>query len=194
MLLKKNYYNFLNFIIKTVPGFIEGNIKYKSKENLFVLKTKNKHLLGLLTFLKNNQHLQFKTLISITATDFPQNKERFELSYFLLSYKLNTRLIIKLTTNDTTPVNSIVSIYSGANWYEREVWDLFGVFFSNHPDLRRILTDYGFEGFPFRKDFPQTGFVEVRYDDEKKHVLYEPLEIAQEFRSFDFISPWTNIK
>lgn len=194
MTVKNNHYNFINFIIKTVPAFIDSNIKYKSKDNVFILKTKNEHLLNLLSFLKNNQHLQFKTLVSITATDFPQNKKRFELSYFLLSYKLNTRLIIKLNTNDTTPVNSIVSIYSGANWYEREVWDLFGVFFSNHPDLRRILTDYGFEGFPFRKDFPQTGFVEVRYDDQKKYVLYEPIEMAQEFRSFDFISPWSNVK
>jgi NADH:ubiquinone oxidoreductase subunit C len=99
-----------------------------------------------------------------------------------------------LYTNDTEPVNSVTPIYKGANWYEREVWDLFGVFFSNHPDLRRILTDYGFEGFPFRKDFPQTGFVEVRYDDQKKYVLYEPLEMTQEYRSFDFLSPWSNLK
>ena len=113
---------------------------------------------------------------------------------YLLSYKLNTRIIIKLNTSDTKPVDSVTSIFKGANWYEREVWDLFGVFFSNHPDLRRILTDYGFEGFPFRKDFPQTGFVEVRYDDQKKYVLYEPLEMTQEFRSFDFLSPWSDLK
>jgi NADH/F420H2 dehydrogenase subunit C len=151
-------------------------------------------LLNLITFLKDNQLLQFKTLISITAVDYPKNKNRFEINYFLLSYKLNTRIIIKLNTSDILPVPSITSIFKGANWYEREVWDLFGVFFSNHPDLRRILTDYGFEGFPFRKDFPQTGFVEVRYDDQKKYVLYEPLEMTQEFRSFDFLSPWSNIK
>jgi NADH-quinone oxidoreductase subunit C len=115
MSIKKNYYNFINFIIKTVPAFLDSKIEYKSEDNVFILRTTNKHLLSLLSFLKNNQHLQFKTLISITATDFPQNKNRFELSYFLLSYKLNTRLIIKLSTNDTTPVNSIVSIYKGAN-------------------------------------------------------------------------------
>ena len=138
--------------------------------------------------------MQFKTLISITAVDYPKNKNRFEINYFLLSYKLNTRIIIKLYTSDTKPVPSVTNVFKGANWYEREVWDLFGVFFSNHPDLRRILTDYGFEGFPFRKDFPQTGFVEVRYDDEKKYVIYEPLELTQEFRAFDFVSPWSNLK
>ena len=144
--------------------------------------------------MKNHYQLQFKTLISITAVDYPNKLDRFEVNYFLLSYKLNTRLIIKINTTDTNPIKSITSIYSSASWYEREVWDLFGIFFSNHPDLRRILTDYGFDGFPFRKDFPQTGYLEVRYDDEKKYVLYEPIEIAQEFRSFDFITPWLNVK
>ena len=190
----KNTYNLLNYLIQSIPKFINSNIRINTNEDILIIHTKNEYLLDLLNFLKNNQLLQFKTLISITAVDYPNNSNRFELNYFLLSYKLNTRLIIKLETNDTTPVNSIVSIYSGANWYEREVWDLFGVFFSNHPDLRRILTDYGFEGFPFRKDFPQTGFVEVRYDDQKKYVMYEPLEVAQEYRSFDFISPWSNLK
>lgn len=191
--LVQNSYNLMNYLLKTVPRFID-KIQLNTTENRLVLFTSNSNLLNLITFLKNDQLLQFKTLISITAVDYPQNKDRFEINYFLLSYKLNTRLIIKLSTSDTKPVHSITSIYKGANWYEREVWDLFGVFFSNHPDLRRILTDYGFEGFPFRKDFPQTGFVEVRYDDQKKYVLYEPLELAQEFRSFDFISPWSNLK
>ena len=187
-------YNLLNYLIKVIPGCLQHNIQFKLNDNTITLTTNNSNLLLLLNFLKNNYFLQFKSLISITAVDYPEKKDRFEINYFLLSYKLNTRIIIKIATNDITPINSVSSIFSSANWYEREVWDLFGVFFSGHPDLRRILTDYGFEGFPFRKDFPQTGFVEVRYDDEKKHVLYEPLEIAQEFRSFDFISPWTNIK
>jgi NADH-quinone oxidoreductase subunit C len=187
-------YNLLNYLIKVIPGCLQHNIGFKLNDNTITLTTNNSNLLLLLNFLKNNYFLQFKSLISITAVDYPEKKDRFEINYFLLSYKLNTRIIIKIATNDITPINSVSSIFSSANWYEREVWDLFGVFFSGHPDLRRILTDYGFEGFPFRKDFPQTGFVEVRYDDEKKHVLYEPLEIAQEFRSFDFISPWTNIK
>lgn len=190
----KNSYNLINYLIQCIPNFINNKIKFNLKEKTITLYTTNDNLLNLLTFLKNNQLLQFKTLISITAVDYPTKKNRFEINYFLLSYKLNTRIIIKLETTDTVPVNSIVSIYKGANWYEREVWDLFGVFFANHPDLRRILTDYGFEGFPFRKDFPQTGFVEVRYDDQKKYVLYEPLETTQEYRSFNYISPWSNVK
>ena len=190
----KNCYNLANYLIKIVPSFIDKNIQINIKENILIINTTKEALLNLLLFLKNNQFLQFKTLVSITAVDYPKKKNRFEINYFLLSYKLNTRIIIKLETNDTTPVPSITSIYKGANWYEREVWDLFGVFFSNHPDLRRILTDYGFEGFPFRKDFPQTGFVEVRYDDEKKYVTYESLELTQEFRSFDFVNPWSDLK
>jgi NADH-quinone oxidoreductase subunit C len=192
-LFLKNTYNLLSFLLKTIPLFLI-KLQVNIKENLIIITTKHEYLLNLITFLKDNQLLQFKTLISITAVDYPKNKNRFEINYFLLSYKLNTRIIIKLNTSDILPVPSITSIFKGANWYEREVWDLFGVFFSNHPDLRRILTDYGFEGFPFRKDFPQTGFVEVRYDDQKKYVLYEPLEMTQEFRSFDFLSPWSNIK
>ena len=187
-------YNLLNYLIKVIPGCLQQHIVFKLKDNAITLTTNNSNLLLLLNFLKNNYFLQFKSLISITAVDYPDKKDRFEVNYFLLSYKLNTRIIVKISTNDVTPIKSISSVFSSANWYEREVWDLFGIFFSGHPDLRRILTDYGFEGFPFRKDFPQTGFVEVRYDDQKKHVLYEPLEITQEFRSFDFISPWTNIK
>lgn len=190
----QNCYNLTNFLLKTIPKFLKSGININHREQTITIIVGKANLINLLKFLKNNSLLQFKTLISITAVDYPENKNRFEVNYFLLSYKLNTRLIIKVYTNDTTPIPSITSIYSGANWYEREVWDLFGVFFSNHPDLRRILTDYGFEGFPFRKDFPQTGFVEVRYDDQKKYVLYEPLEITQEFRSFDFLSPWTQLK
>ena len=193
-ILIKNTYNLLNYLIKNIPLFLNEKIQINIKENILILKTDRKNLVNLVTFLKNNQLLQFKTLVSITAVDYPKEKDRFEVNYFLLSYKLNTRIIIKLSTNDTTPVPSITSVFKGANWYEREVWDLFGVFFSDHPDLRRILTDYGFEGFPFRKDFPQTGFVEVRYDDQKKYVLYEPLELTQEFRSFDFVNPWSNLK
>lgn len=190
----KNCYNLSNFLIQNIPFLLKEGIRLDSKQNLLILNTTSECLLPLLTFLKNSQFLQFKTLISITAIDYPACASRFEVNYFFLSYKLNTRIIVKVKTTDTSPIESITSLYTGANWYEREVWDLFGVFFSNHPDLRRILTDYGFEGFPFRKDFPQTGFVEVRYDDQKKYVLYEPLEMAQEFRSFDFINPWSNKK
>ena len=185
-------YNLIYYLINILNNKVGFKINYKLNQNSIVIYTDKNNLKFLLNFLKNHYSLQFKTLIGITAVDFPERKKRFELNYFLLSYKLNIRLLIKTSTNDVTPIESIADIYKGASWYEREVWDLFGVFFSNHDDLRRILTDYGFEGFPFRKDFPQTGFLEVRYDDEKKYVLYEPLELAQEFRSFDFNSPWLN--
>lgn len=191
---KNNAYSLLTYILKLLPYKFIKKIVYKEKENVINFFVKKENLNNFLLFLKNHSLLQFKTLIGITAVDYPEKLERFEVNYFLLSYKLNLRVIIKTTTNDITPLDSVSNIYKSAVWYEREVWDLFGVFFSNHPDLRRILTDYGFEGFPFRKDFPQTGFVEVRYDDQKKYVLYEPLELAQEFRSFDFISPWSNLK
>ncbi len=190
----KNSYNLINYIINILSFNCINKIILKKQENTVIFFCNKNNLLFLLTVLKNHYHFQFKTLISITSVDYPAQKNRFELNYFLLSYKLNTRVIVKTNTNDITPITSITTLYSSASWYEREVWDLFGIFFSNHPDLRRILTDYGFDGFPFRKDFPQTGFLEVRYDDEKKYVLYEPLEIAQEFRSFDFITPWLNVK
>jgi len=187
-------YKLMNYILSLFPYYLNEIVIVKYEEDSLVLVVKKENLILLLNFLKNHYWLKFKTLISITAIDFPERLERFEVNYFLLSHKLNKRLIIRVSTNDITPIPSITSIYKSANWYEREVWDLFGVFFSGHPDLRRILTDYGFEGFPFRKDFPQTGYVEVRYDDQKKYVLYEPIEFTQEFRYYDFMTPWTNIK
>lgn len=193
-LKNKNSYNIINYLIKILVYNFAKKIELRQHENTITIYCKKSNLNFLLLFLKNHNKLQYKTLISITAIDYPEKEDRFEVVYFLLSYKLNNRLIIKVSTNDITPIDSISNIYSGASWYEREVWDLFGVFFSNHPDLRRILTDYGFDGFPFRKDFPQTGFLEVRYDDEKKYVLYEPIEIAQEFRLFDFTTPWLSVK
>jgi len=192
--MNKQVYNLLNYIIKTSPAFVKTKINLRLSDDTLVIHTSRESLITLLLFLRSHINLQFKTLISITAVDYPELSERFEVNYFLLSYKLNTRITVKVTTDDINPIPSATEVFSSANWYEREVWDLYGVFFSNHPDLRRILTDYGFEGFPFRKDFPQTGFVEVRYDDQKKYVVYEPLELTQEFRSFDFISPWSNVK
>lgn len=191
---KNNAYSLLTYILKLLPYKFIKKIVYKEKENVINFFVKKENLNNFLLFLKNHSLLQFKTLIGITAVDYPEKLERFEVNYFLLSYKLNLRVIIKTTTNDITPLDSVSNIYKSAVWYEREVWDLFGVFFSNNPDLRRILTDYGFEGYPFRKDFPQIGFFEIRYDDEQKYVIYEPIEIAQEFRSFDFIMPWMNVK
>ena len=188
--LKANY--FIYFLIKNIPKYLSNKIIYKIQEYTISIWTSSNNLINLLEFLKKSYFLQFKTLISITAVDYPENSNRFEINYFLLSYKLNQRIILKINTNDINPIMSITEIYKSSDWYEREIWDLFGIFFTNHPDLRRILTDYGFEGFPFRKDFPQTGFSEVRYDDQKKYVLYESLELSQEYRSYDFITPWIN--
>ncbi|KAJ7985759.1 hypothetical protein DPEC_G00343790 [Dallia pectoralis] len=143
-----------------------------------------------LTFLRDHTNAQFRNMIDLTAVDVPSRQNRFEIVYNLLSLRYNSRIRLKTYTDELTPVDSAVSVHNAANWYEREVWDMYGVFFANHPDLRRILTDYGFEGHPFRKDFPLSGFVEVRYDDEVKRVVAEPVELAQEFRKFDLNSPW----
>jgi len=129
-------------------------------------------------------------MIDICGVDWPQRELRFDVVYHLLSPKQNLRIRIKVATDEDTPVPSACAVYPGADWFERETWDMYGVLFTGHPDLRRILTDYGFEGHPLRKDFPTTGFVEVRYDDAAKRVVYEPVELKQEFRNFDFMSPW----
>ena len=156
-----------------------------------IVTTDRRRIVELLTFLRDDQNTQMKQLIDVTAVDFPQRIERFEVVYLLLSLRLNERMTVKLTTDEDSPVPSAAGVFPSAIWAEREVWDLFGVFFSDHPDLRRILTDYGFEGHPLRKDFPLTGHVEVRYDEEQKRVVYEPVKLVQEFRSFDFeSSPW----
>jgi NADH-quinone oxidoreductase subunit C len=147
-------------------------------------------ILNVLQFLYDDASCQFWSIIDICGVDYPERKRRFDVVYHLLSPKQNKRIRIKVQADETTQVPSCVSIYPGANWYERETYDLYGVLFSGHPDMRRILTDYGFEGHPLRKDFPLTGFVEVRYDDEQKRVVYEPVRLPQEFRNFDFLSPW----
>ncbi|XP_029438127.1 NADH dehydrogenase [ubiquinone] iron-sulfur protein 3, mitochondrial [Rhinatrema bivittatum] len=147
-------------------------------------------IVPVLTFLRDHTNAQFKSLADLAAVDIPTRLNRFEIVYNLLSLRFNSRIRIKTYTDELTPIESVVSVHQAANWYEREVWDMFGVFFANHPDLRRILTDYGFEGHPFRKDFPLSGYVEVRYDDEVKRVVAEPVELSQEFRKFDLSSPW----
>lgn len=147
-------------------------------------------LLATLTFLRDDVQCQFISLIDISGVDYPSRVNRFDVVYHLLSPRQNLRIRVKVSTDEDTPVPSATPVYPGADWYERETYDLYGVLFSGHPDLRRILTDYGFEGHPLRKDFPLTGFVEVRYDDEVKRVVYEPVELRQEFRNFDFQSPW----
>ncbi len=143
-----------------------------------------------LRFLRDDGRCRFEVLIDICGVDYPERRERFDVVYHLLSPRINQRIRVKTRTDEETPVASAVDIFSAANWYEREAYDMFGILFSGHPDLRRLLTDYGFQGFPLRKDFPLTGYLEVRYDDEKKRVVYEPVKLTQEFRNFDFESPW----
>ncbi len=144
----------------------------------------------MLAWLRDDSRTDCQQLIDLTAVDYPEQEHRFEICYQLLSLAHNHRLTVKCLTDEDTPVPSISEIYSAATWYEREVWDMYGVFFADNPDLRRILTDYGFEGHPLRKDFPMTGYVEVRYDEEQKRVVYEPVQLNQDFRTFDFLSPW----
>lgn len=147
-------------------------------------------ILEVLTFLRDDARSQFEVPIDICGVDWPARPQRFDVVYHLLSPRLNQRIRVKLATDEETPVPSAIPVFPAANWYEREAYDMYGILFSGHPDLRRILTDYGFQGYPLRKDFPLTGFVEVRYDDNAKRVVYEPVKLTQEFRSFDFESPW----
>jgi len=143
-----------------------------------------------LTFLRNDSNCQFKVLVDICGVDYPQRDPRFEVVYNLLSLTQNQRIRVKVLVDEDTAVPTATGVYSAAGWFERETWDLFGIAFADHPDLRRILTDYGFEGHPLRKDFPLTGRVEVRYDETQKRVVYDPVQLTQDFRTFDFLSPW----
>ena len=148
------------------------------------------HIVKVLSFLRDDPQCLFKQLVDVCGVDYPERSERFEVVYNMLSLKHNQRIRVKLLTDEETPVPSVIGVFRTAGWFEREAWDLYGIMFSEHPDLRRLLTDYGFEGHPLRKDFPLTGFVELRYDDEQKRVVYEPVSLPQEFRRFDFMSPW----
>jgi NADH-quinone oxidoreductase subunit C len=147
-------------------------------------------IVKVLTFLRDDPDCLFKILLDVCGVDYPEREKRFEAVYNLLSLKHNRRIRVKVMTDETGPIPSVVGVFSAAGWFERETWDLYGIFFSDHPDLRRILTDYGFEGHPLRKDFPLTGYLEVRYDQEQKRVIYEPVKLTQDFRTFDFLSPW----
>jgi NADH-quinone oxidoreductase subunit C len=151
-------------------------------------------IVRVVTFLRDDPACQFVSIIDVTAVDWPSRELRFDVVYHFLSPRLNQRVRVKVTTDETTPVPSLIDVFRGADWFERETYDLYGVLFTGHPDMRRILTDYGFEGHPLRKDFPLTGFVEVRWDDEQKRVVYDKVTLAQEFRSFDFLSPWEGTK
>lgn len=221
-----------DYLIKTVPKFITMAVQGPAQSSFLyqepTIYTTPENLLPLCYFLRDHVNLQFKTCVDVTAVDFPERAARFEVVYHMLSPRWNNRIRIKVSVDELTPVPSIMHIYSSANWFEREVWDMFGIFFSGHTDLRRLLTgedlpslanrapcthtraacrvllgmtaspplvsaDYGFTGFPLRKDFPLTGYTEVRYDYSKKRVISEPLELTQEFRYFDFSSPWDTL-
>jgi NADH-quinone oxidoreductase subunit C len=158
-----------------------------------VVEVERDSIVRVLTFLRDDVNCKFAQLMDVCGVDYPERPERFEVVYNLLSLVHNRRIRIKLATDEATPVPTVSSVFSSANWWEREAWDLFGIYFRDHPDLRRILTDYGFDGHPLRKDFPLTGYVEVRYDEEQKRVVYEPVKLSQEFRNFDFLSPWEGL-
>ena len=154
------------------------------------LTTSADNIVAVMKFLRDDVQTQFHSFIDICGVDYPERAQRFEVVYHLLSPLQNMRVRVRVKTDADTSVPSVVEIYPGADWFEREAYDLYGILFTGHPDLRRLLTDYGFEGHPLRKDFPLTGFTEVRYDDAQKRVVYEPVELRQEFRNFDFFSPW----
>ena len=147
-------------------------------------------IVAFVRFLRDDPRLGFISFIDVCGVDWPAREKRFDVVYHFLSPRQNARIRLKVMTDEETPVPSITSVFPGADWFEREAYDFYGILFTGHPDLRRILTDYGFDGHPLRKDFPLSGFVEVRYDDERKRVVYEPVKLAQEFRDFDFLSPW----
>jgi len=172
-----------------LPSMIDAVVVAKGELCIVVTPPAITHVM---TFLRDHSNCQYKVVSDVTAVDYPERPERFEVVYNLLSVRYNSRIRVKVLVDEVTPVESVAHVYPAAAWYEREVWDMFGIFFTNHPDLRRILTDYGFDGHPLRKDFPLSGYVEVRYDDTKKRVVSEPIEMAQEFRQFDFSSPWEN--
>jgi len=171
----------------------ELTTKIKSSKivhNQVFLTIDNEDLLEVILFLKNNSDMNFKQLIDITAVDYPENERRFKLVYLLLSHEFNSRIIIDFHINENEMVSTLTSVYPSSNWMEREVFDMYGIKFNDHPDLRRILTDYGFKGHPLRKDFPLTGHNEVRYSEDEKKVVYEKVKLEQNYRNFDYESPW----
>ena len=171
-------------------GLGDSLIERTEKLGELTVRVRADHIGKVMTFLKDDPSCLFRLLMDITAVDRPGNSPRFDVVYHLLSIRHNMRVRVVIGADEETPVPSVCDVFSSANWFERETWDMYGVMFSGHPDLRRILSDYGFEGHPLRKDFPLTGYVEVRYDDEQKRVVYEPVKLVQEFRRFDYMSPW----
>ncbi len=194
-LIKSNKNNTLNTISSILDTVIDKNdYKLEYKNGLYLLNLKQFILIKVVKVLKENEKLKFNQFIDLTAVDYPNKKNRFEMIYILLSVEFIFRIIIRFLINENQSVDSLTKLFPAANWYEREVWDLFGIAFNNHPDLRRLLTDYGFIGHPLRKDFPLSGNVEVKYDLNEKKVVYEPVKLTQSFREFEFESPWKGEK
>ena len=184
----------LEDLARHIEGLLDGKLvrRHIALAELTVVVVPEQ-IAPVLTALRDDSQCQFEQLIDICGVDYPERAKRFDVVYHLLSPRRNQRIRIKCETDADTPVPSVIDVFPAANWYEREAYDMYGILFSGHPDLRRILTDYGFQGFPLRKDFPLTGYVEVRYDDDRKRVVYEPVKLTQEFRSFDFESPWEGV-
>ena len=181
----------LSDLEKKINSELTTKIKFSEiKHEQLYLKTNCSDLIQVLLFLKNNSSTKFKQLVDITAVDYPENKKRFKVVYLFLSHEFNYRIILSYFINENEQISSLTSVFPSANWMEREIFDMYGISFKDHPDLRRILTDYGFEGYPLRKDFPLTGHTEVRYSEDKKKVVSEPVKLDQEYRDFDFESPW----
>ena len=181
----------LDTLGRTIAGALGPSVTgYSVAYHELTVTANARDIVSVMRFLRDDPRCQFWNITDVTAVDWPGRERRFDVVYHLLSPKHNVRLRVKVETDETTPVDSIIEVFPGADWFERETYDLYGVLFIGHPDMRRILTDYGFEGHPLRKDFPLTGFVEVHYDDELKRVVYAPVRLAQEFRNFDFLSPW----
>lgn len=179
-----------DYLVRTLDPDVSA---YALEHGQLVVDARRGAIVKVLTFLRDDSNCQFQQLMDLFGVDYPSREERFEVLYQMLSLKHNQRVRVKVRTDEETPVPSVAGVYPSASWYEREAWDMYGVFFADNPDLRRILTDYGFEGHPLRKDFPLTGYVEVRYDDERKRVVYEPVKLTQDFRTFDFLSPWEGL-
>jgi NADH-quinone oxidoreductase subunit C len=175
----------------TIAAALPGSVTdYAVAHGELTVTAAARDIVKVATFLRDDERCQFWSIVDVTAIDWPGRERRFDVVYHFLSPRHNVRARVKVEVDETTPVPSIIGVFPGADWFERETSDLYGVLFTGHPDMRRLLTDYGFEGHPLRKDFPLTGFVEVRYDDEQKRVVYEPVRLTQEFRNFDFLSPW----
>jgi len=186
--MRQNLTDFGQYVAECLPKFVQ-KVQITAGDELEILIAPS-GVVPVMTFLKNHTNAQFGSLADLAGVDMPTREYRFEIVYNLLSFRFNSRIRVKTYTDELTPIDSVTDIFKAANWNEREIWDMFGVYFTNHPDLRRILTDYGFEGHPLRKDFPLTGYVECRYDDELRRVVQEPVELAQEFRKFDLAAPW----